>query len=83
MVLVIEIKEGNIDLVQGQILLTDTKDRPKYIYLIDEDIKLLKSLPKGLPHLYFFRHKTGKLFGKDYFYKYLEKGLQEFRRRKC
>lgn len=66
-------KEGDIDLNQRQILLTDTKDKPKYIYLLNEHIELLKSFPRGLPHLYFFRHKTGQQFGKDYFYKWWKK----------
>jgi integrase len=52
--------------------------KPKIVPLLDEDIKLVKSLPRGLPHLYFFRHgkrkgltssKAGR-FGNDYLYKW-------------
>ena len=71
--------EGNIDLIQGKILLTDTKDRPKYIYLIPEDINLLKSFPKGMPHLYFFRHKDGRQFGKDLFYSYWKRACKNLK----
>jgi hypothetical protein len=54
-----------------------TKDgNPKHILLDDEDIEFLSSIPKGMPHLPFFRHvkgikgcKAGTIFGKKYFYK--------------
>ena len=54
-----------------------TKDgNPKHILLDDEDIEFLNSIPRGLPHLPFFRHvkgikgcKAGEIFGKKYFYK--------------
>ena len=29
------------------------------VYLMDEDIRLLKAMPRGLPDLYFFRHPKG------------------------
>jgi len=53
-----------------------SKKRPKLIYLNDDDIEILKSMPRGLPHLYFFRHPkgikgctAGQKFGEKYFYK--------------
>ena len=61
--------EGDIDLDQGMILLKDTKDRPKYIFLTDEDRQLLKEYPIGLPHLLFFRNRDGSPFGRNHFYK--------------
>jgi len=73
------ILEGNIDLTQGKILLVDTKDRPKYIYLLPEDVQIFKSYPKGLPHLYFFRHTDGKQFGKDLFYTWWKKACKNLK----
>lgn len=54
-----------------------TKDgKSKCIYLDDEDIEFLESLPRGMPQLPFFRHvkgikgcRAGTIFGKKYFYK--------------
>jgi integrase len=53
-----------------------SKKRPKLIYLNDDDIEILRNMPRGLPHLYFFRHtkgikgcKAGQRFGEKYFYK--------------
>jgi len=44
---------------------------------LDEDIEVLKSLPRGLPDLHFFRHTkglsgavAGAKFGEKYFYKW-------------
>jgi integrase len=55
------IKEGDIDLVQGEIIITKPKTRwPKRIFLLPEDVETLKTMPRGLPHLYFFRHKGGR-----------------------
>lgn len=48
----------------------------KRLYLLDEDVDLVRSLPRGLPKAFFFRHearrglptaKQGR-FGKDYMY---------------
>lgn len=73
---IMNIKEGDIDLRSGEILIPHPKERrPKIIYLLKEDIELLKTLPRGMPHLYFFRHKKGikgvtadKRFGEHLFY---------------
>lgn len=53
-----------------------SKKRPKKIYLNDEDIEILKNMPRGLPNLYYFRHskgiqgcKEGQKFGEKYIYK--------------
>jgi integrase len=72
------LKEGHINASEGFFIIPHPKEKaPKIIYLLDEDIELLKEMPKGLPELYFFRHqkgngnaKPGSQFGKDYFYKW-------------
>ena len=64
------IQEKHIDLKQGFILIPYPKERiPKLIPLFQDDINIFKSFPKGLPDLYFFRHKDGRQFGRKYLYK--------------
>ncbi len=48
--------------------------------MIDEDIEILESMPRGLPHLPFFRHvkgisgvAAGQPFGNKYLYKWWKK----------
>ncbi len=75
----LHIKEEDFDLNLGVVNIRYNKERkPKIVPLLDEDIELVRSLPRGLPHLYFFRHgkrkgvhvnKRGR-FGKDYLYKW-------------
>ena len=73
---ILNIKEGHINIRTGEILIPHPKEkRPKLIYLIDEDIEIIKSLPRGMPNLYFFRHRKGikgvksdKRFGDHLFY---------------
>ncbi|MDH3930353.1 MAG: tyrosine-type recombinase/integrase, partial [Deltaproteobacteria bacterium] len=77
----INIRESHIDLQQGRILIPHPKEgKPKYMYLIEEDINLLQSMPRGLPDLYFFRHlkgngaaRPGQRFGHDYLWKWWKK----------
>jgi hypothetical protein len=54
--------------------------------LIDEDIEILKKLPRGLPGLHFFRHvegvsgiKAGGKFGDKYLYKWWKKGCDKLK----
>ena len=81
----INIKEKHIDLIQGQILIPDPKEKnPKYIFLLDEDVELLRSFPEALDkELYFFRHTSGKggtragtKWGDRYLYKYWKKACK-------
>jgi len=44
--------------------------RPKKVYLIEDDIKLIKSLPALDENMYFFRNKDGSRFGKKKLYKW-------------
>jgi integrase len=77
----LNIKEGDIDLKQGEIIIPHPKEkRPKKVFLLDEDIELIKGLPRGLPGLYFFRHvkgvsgvQAGRQFGEKYLYKWWKK----------
>jgi len=77
----INMKEKEIDSSNGYFYVSYTKDhKPKVIPILDEDLKLLGSLPKGLPDLFFFRHpkgvsgvKAGEKFGPRYLYKWWKK----------
>jgi len=72
-----QIKEGDINLESGYILIKRPKEgtngQGKYIDLDQEDIELIRSMPKGFPSLFFFRHskglsglKAGTQFGPKY-----------------
>jgi integrase len=87
----VQIREGDIDLEGRRIKLrreTTKEGDDKYIFLIDEDIGLLKSLqdrsPKAFPALPFFRHfkgngaaKPGQQFGHDLLYKWWKRACKE------
>ncbi len=74
----LNIKEGDFDLGLGVVVIRDPKEKkPKTVPLLDQDIEILRSLPRGLPDLYFFRHLkglsgaiAGEKFGEKYFYKW-------------
>lgn len=74
----IKLREGDIDLDNGYLILSDTKEkRPKLVPIIREDVDLIRSITRALPHVHFFRHikgngsaKPGTKFGKDYLYKW-------------
>ena len=54
----INIKEGDFDLSLGVVNVKYNKERkPKTVPLLDEDVALVRAFPRGLPHLYFFRHR--------------------------
>ena len=72
------IKERDINLESGIIVIKKPKEKlageGKYIFLDDEDIDLIRSMPRGLPDMFFFRHnkglsglKAGAPFGPKYF----------------
>ena len=75
------VKEGEIDLSNGYFIIPHPKEkRPKLIPLLEEDIEVIKGLPRGLPGLHFFRHTKGikgayegQPFGEKYFYKWWKK----------
>lgn len=77
----LNVQEKHIDAHGGLLFIPHPKEKkPKIIPLLDEDIELLKSIPRGLPDLYFFRHgkgiqsvKPGAKFGQRYLYKWWKK----------
>jgi integrase len=53
----VKIKWGNIDTHNNLILLSETKEgEPKFIFLLEEDSEIIRSMTRGLPDWYFFRH---------------------------
>jgi hypothetical protein len=78
------IKEKHVEMDMGRILIPAPKEKlPKYIYLVDEDIDLLNTLPRSFPELYLFRHikgnggaKPNAQFGSDYLQKWWNKACQ-------
>lgn len=77
----INLKESDVNVRDGSLVIPHPKEKkPKIIYLLGDDIELLKSIPRGLPDLYFFRHTTsiqgckpGQRFGSKYLYKWWKK----------
>ncbi|NIP32846.1 hypothetical protein GWN26_09130 [Candidatus Saccharibacteria bacterium] len=81
----ISLKEGQINLGMAALFFPHPKERqPKIVYLLDEDIEFIKSQPRGLPSMYFFRHPpglkgatAGQRFGNRYLYKWWKKACTE------
>ena len=77
------LKERHVN-VNGLLVIPDDKENdPKLVQMLDEDIALYKTMPKGLPDWFFFRHvkgngaaKPGSQFGKDYWYKIAKKAMK-------
>jgi len=72
------VKEKDINLESECILISKPKeglkDFGKYAYLDDEDISFIRSMPTGMPFMFFFRHQSGRSgtkpgdqFGPKYF----------------
>jgi integrase len=69
------LKEKEIDM-NGFFMIPHPKEKiPKLVPMIEDDIKLYRSLPTGMPDLYFFRHdksngsaKPGDHYSKNMFY---------------
>jgi integrase len=79
------IKEGHINRRDGFILIPHPKEKkPKIIFLLDDDIELLRAIPAGLPDLHFFRHPAGikgcaagEPFGPRYLWKWWKKACEK------
>ena len=59
----VRIKEGDIFLNRGIVLVRKTKEvrkNAKYFVLDETDIEILKTLPKSLPDIPFFRHQKSR-----------------------
>lgn len=77
----LNLREENIDLKNGFLIIPHPKEKqPKIIPLIAEDLEILHTIPPGLPHLRFFRHRSGvsgvrpgEPFGKKSLYKWWKK----------
>lgn len=73
----IRIKEKHLDLKNGYIIIPHPKEKkPKLVLLLEDDIEIIKSFPRGLPELHFFRHANGSKFGDKYLYKYWKKATK-------
>jgi integrase len=80
----VNLKEGDININLGALIIPHPKEKkPKMVFLNEDDIELLKNVPRGLPDLPFFRHpngisgcKAGKKFGAKYFYKWWKKACK-------
>lgn len=83
----INIKEGDFDLSLGVVNVKYNKENKlKTVPLLAEDIELVKSFPRALPHVYFFRHNKAvsanvnpsKLsgFGRKHLYRYWKKACK-------
>lgn len=76
----LRIKESEIviDGGDGYFVIPHPKEkRPKIVPMIDEDVELVKSLPRSFPEFPFFRHfggvkgcRQGQAFGEKYLYKW-------------
>lgn len=81
----LSLTEGQIN-VNGFFVIypRDAKERDsKLVSMIPEDIELYDSLPRGLPHMSFFRHdlphgqtKAGDKFGQRYLYKWWKRACK-------
>ena len=84
----LHIKEEDINLEYGTILVKYNKVHGKHtvVYLLDEDIEMLKTIPKGFPKQYYFRHGATRKgvnvnnmdrFGQKYWYKWWKRACAE------
>ncbi|MFH1886703.1 MAG: site-specific integrase [Pseudomonadota bacterium] len=79
----ITLKERNLHLEDGRghIIIPDPKEKkPKVVPMLPEDVEIVRSLPRGLPDMPFFRHaagisgvREGAPFGDKYLYKWWKK----------
>jgi integrase len=65
----INVKEKDFDLLNGTLEINLNKEnKPKKIYLLAEDVEIVKSFPRSFPELYFFRKENGEKFGRELLY---------------
>lgn len=76
----LRIQEKDVNYDSGLVIVrkpTKLKLRSKGFYLLEDDIELLRNLPRGMPDMPLFRHdkaiqyrvKSGQIFGNKLFYK--------------
>jgi integrase len=83
----INILEGHINTSENWIVFPHPKEgKPKFVHILPEHSELIEEhwQPRGLPHLYFFRHisgrsgiKIGQKFGERYLRKYWAKACEK------
>ncbi len=80
----LHIKEGDFIYDPPMVNIRYNKEqKPKVVPLLPEDIETVKSFPRSLPHLYFFRHvsgvsgvREGEQFGEKYLYKWWKRACK-------
>ena len=80
----IHVKEKDINLDYGIMNVRYNKEqKPKMVYLLDDDVEILKSMPRSFPDLYFFRHgkgrsgiQAGEQFGPAYLRKWWKRACE-------
>ena len=80
----IKVKEEDFDLRTGYVTIPHPKEKkPKIVPLLEEDIEFIKMMPRGFPHMHFFRHvpgikgcTAGQPFGNKYLYKWWKKACE-------
>lgn len=82
-----ELREADVN-VNGLLVVrpgTSKEKQPKLVPMLEEDIALCNALPKGMPHLHFFRNgrtkgvptnRRGKQIGRDAFYNWWKKACE-------
>ncbi|MBW2105503.1 MAG: hypothetical protein JRI26_05630 [Deltaproteobacteria bacterium] len=80
----LHIKEGDFTFDPPMVNIKYNKEsKPKVVPMLQEDIEMVRSFPRSLPHLYFFRHvpgisgvKAGERFGDKYLYKWWKRACK-------
>jgi len=71
------IQEKHIDLTNGILIVPHPKEkRPKLVPMLEDDMELVRALPRGEPEDFFFRHNWGKPFGLNCFYRNWKRACQ-------
>jgi len=81
----ISVREDDISPDTGIMLIKYNKEKkPKKVYLLDEDVELIRSFPRTIGNPYFFRHgkedkgiKAGSQFGPNYLAKWWKRACKE------
>jgi integrase len=80
----LSLKEGDINLGTGHLFFPDPKENEwKSVALVPEDIEILRSFPRAIPSMPFFRHVKGvsgaaenEPFGMRYLYKWWKRACE-------
>jgi len=81
----IQVQEQDILLDQGELRINRPKGRkgdrpPKWVSLIPETVEEIRSLPRGMPTLPFFRQPNGEAFSKDYLYRWWNRAVKSLKK---